>query len=125
MSAIKRFFSSHKTSSTSKINNIQQHENQISQNKSSNNTIVVEKVVPVTNGTVDHEETKENMAPPPFPSTEMPLKYFIRIEFDFRNKFILLRPDIVPSPTSPPPPETVMTDNNEEKKPAYVLSYFD
>jgi len=71
MSAIKRFFSSHKTSSNSKVNNIQQNDNQISQTKSSNNITVVEKV---GTGTVEHEEIKENMAPPPFPSKEISIK---------------------------------------------------
>ncbi len=69
MSAIKRFFSSHKTSSHSKVNNTQQQETQI---KSSNNVAVVEKV------TVEHEESKENMASPPFPSTEIILKYIMQ-----------------------------------------------
>jgi hypothetical protein len=87
MSAIKRFFSSHKTSSNSKINHNQQHENQTSQNKSST---IVEKGVTVANGTVDHEETKENMAPPPFPSTEILLKYIIRIESCSWTQSILL-----------------------------------
>jgi len=68
MSAIKRFFSSHKTSSNSKVNNIQQNEIQISQNKSS----IIEKV-PVIN---EQEEIKENTSP----SIEIPLK-----------------PDIIPS----------------------------
>jgi len=68
MSAIKRFFSSHKTSSNSKVNNHpQQNETQISQNKSS----VIEKV-PVTN---DQEEIKENTSP----AIEIPLKYIIQI----------------------------------------------
>ncbi len=71
MSAIKRFFSSHKTSSNSKVNNTQQHEIQISQNKSS----VIEKV-PVIN---EQEEIKENTSP----SIEIPLKYIIEISFHF------------------------------------------
>jgi hypothetical protein len=83
MSAIKRFFSSHKTSSHSKVNNSQQQEPQI---KSSNNIIVVEKVT-VTNGTVDHEGSKENMASPPFPSTEITLKYNHIV---FINKFLFV-----------------------------------
>jgi hypothetical protein len=64
MSAIKRFFSSHKTSSHSKVN----HENPTSENKSS----VIEKV-PVIN---DQEEVKENTSP----LAELPLKYLIQIE---------------------------------------------
>jgi len=71
MSAIKRFFSSHKISSNSKFNANQHHEIQTSQNKFS--VVIVEKVT-VTNGTVDHEDIKENMALPLFPSTEIPLK---------------------------------------------------
>jgi hypothetical protein len=35
--------------------------------------MVVEKVT-ITNGTVDHEDMNENMLPPLFPSTEIPLK---------------------------------------------------
>jgi hypothetical protein len=70
MSAIKRFFSSHKTSANSKVHNNQQNDIKPSQNKSSSTTVIVEKVTG-TNGPVDHEE---NMAPPPFPSKEMPLK---------------------------------------------------
>jgi hypothetical protein len=66
MSAIKRFFSSHKTSSNSKINHNLQHENQTLQNKSS----VIEKVT-----VTEHEEIKENTSP----STELPLKYIIQI----------------------------------------------
>ena len=60
MSAIKRFFSSHKTTSNSKINSSQHHENQTSQNKSSNSTIVTVEKIPVTNETLDHEEIKED-----------------------------------------------------------------
>jgi hypothetical protein len=71
MSAIKRFFSSHKTSSNSKVNNTQQNEIQISQNKSS----IIEKV-PVIN---EQEEIKENTSP----SIEIPIKYIIEISFHF------------------------------------------
>ncbi|CAF0788426.1 unnamed protein product [Adineta steineri] len=104
MSAIKRFFSSHKTSSNSKVNNNnqQQQDAQNSQNKSSNNTTVtVEKVV-INTEVIDHEESKENMASPPFPSTEISLKS-----------------DITPSPTTPPSSSSsdiLLTINNEEKK---------
>jgi hypothetical protein len=70
MSAIKRFFSSHKTSSNSKVNHPQNHENSTSQNKSS----VIEKL-PVTN---EQEEVKENTSP----LAELPLKYSIEIEFE-------------------------------------------
>ncbi|CAF0887474.1 unnamed protein product [Adineta steineri] len=101
MSAIKRFFSSHKTSSNSKVNNNNQQQ-QDAQNKSSNNTTVtVEKVV-INTEIIDHEESKENMASPPFPSTEISLKS-----------------DITPSPTTPPSSSSsdiLLTINNEEKK---------
>jgi len=94
MSAIKRFFSSHKTSSNSKINNHHsQHEIQTSQIKSSS----IEKVT-VINGTIDQEEIKENTSP----SIES-----------------LSSPDIVPSPSSL---EMVTTINNEEKKTTYVCT---
>ncbi|CAF3633858.1 unnamed protein product [Rotaria sordida] len=74
MSAIKRFFSSHKTSSNSKVNNSQHHDNQTSQNKSSNNTVISgggdgEKLTE-TNETVEQEEIKENMTP----TMEIPMK---------------------------------------------------
>jgi hypothetical protein len=71
MSAIKRFFSTHKISSNSKVNANQHHEIPTAQNKFS--VMVVERVT-ITNGTVDHEDIKENMVPPLFPSTEIPLK---------------------------------------------------
>lgn len=77
MSAIKRFFSSHKTTSNSKLNHIQQHESQTSQTKLSNTTSVAVEKLPVVNGTVENEETKENMVSPPFPSSEIMLKYLI------------------------------------------------
>lgn len=87
MSALKRFFSSHKTSSTSKINNSQHHENQTSQTKSSSTNIAIVEKVPVTAETVNHEEIKENTSPPPFPPPEIPTKYRI-LHSDLRN-FIL------------------------------------
>ncbi|CAF3348744.1 unnamed protein product [Rotaria sp. Silwood1] len=95
MSAIKRFFSSHKTSSNSKVNNSQHHENQTSQNKSSNNIIVGGEKLTVTNETVEQEEIKENMVPPTFSTTEISIKS-----------------ESVPSPTSP---EKMSSNNNEEK----------
>jgi hypothetical protein len=64
MSAIKRFFSSHKNSSSSKVHHPQNHENKSS---------VIEKV-PVIN---EQEEVKENTSP----VAELPLKYLIQIEF--------------------------------------------
>ncbi|CAF0840418.1 unnamed protein product [Rotaria sordida] len=73
MSAIKRFFSSHKTSSNSKVNNSQHHDNQTSQNKSSNNTVISggdsEKLTE-TNETIEQEEIKENITP----TMEIPMK---------------------------------------------------
>ncbi|CAF0781439.1 unnamed protein product [Rotaria sp. Silwood1] len=95
MSAIKRFFSSHKTSSNSKVNNSQHHENQTSQNKSSNNIIVGGEKLTVTNETVEQEEIKENMVPSTFSTTEISIKS-----------------DSVPSSTSP---EIMSSNNNEEK----------
>jgi hypothetical protein len=69
MSAIKRFFTSHKTSSNSKVNiNNQQNETQTSQNKSS----IIEKVT-VINETIDQEEIKENTSP----SIDIASKYII------------------------------------------------
>ena len=67
MSAIKRFFSSHKTSSNSKVNPHLQQENQTAQTKAS----VIEK-----GPTTDHDESKENTSP----SIELPSKYGIQIE---------------------------------------------
>ncbi|CAF4486810.1 unnamed protein product, partial [Rotaria sp. Silwood2] len=96
MSAIKRFFSSHKTSSNSKVNNSQHHENQTSQTKLSNNIAVGGEKLIVTNETVEQEEIKENMVPPTFSTTEIQIKS-----------------DSIPSPTSP---EIVSSNNNEEKK---------
>ena len=55
MSAIKRFFSSHKTSSHSKANPPSNHDHQTSQNKPT----VTDKV----NGPIEHEEIKENTSP--------------------------------------------------------------
>jgi hypothetical protein len=77
MSAIKRFFSSHKTSSHSKVNHTQNHENPTSENKSS----VIEKV-PVIN---DQEEVKENTSP----LAELPLKYLIQIESEIPLYFLI------------------------------------
>ncbi|CAM4747953.1 unnamed protein product [Rotaria magnacalcarata] len=99
MSAIKRFFSSHKTTSNSKINSSQHHENQTSQNKSSNNTIVTIEKIPVTNETFDHEEIKENTTP----TTEMPIKS-----------------DTIPSP---PSPEIGTSNDNDEKKSSKSTSW--
>ena len=63
MSAIKRFFSSHKTSSHSKNNSTSNHDTQTSQSK----PVVTDKVTVL----VDHDESKENTSP----IAELPSKY--------------------------------------------------
>lgn len=66
MSAIKRFFSSHKTSAQPKTP--QTTENVNLTNKSSTTTLIAPEKIKVTPEIIDQDDPKENMAPPPFPS---------------------------------------------------------
>ncbi|CAF0749101.1 unnamed protein product [Adineta ricciae] len=103
MSAIKRFFSSHKTSSNVKNNQNQQQDSHVSQSKlPANNTTPAVPVDKVTVATeiVENDESKENMASPPFPSIDIPLK----------------SDTTAISPTTSPTSEPVLANNHEEKR---------
>jgi hypothetical protein len=76
MSAIKRFFSSYKTSAQSKAHvNVQSTESQSSVTKSSINVpALVDKVI-VPLEIIDHDDIKENVVSPSYPYHDIPLKY--------------------------------------------------
>lgn len=99
MSAIKRFFSSHKTSSHSKTNPPSNHENQISQTKST--------VPDKAHGPPEHDEIKENTSP----IAELPSKYF---SFHQRSHCLYTSSFLFRVNTTSP--ELITPDNNEEKK---------
>ncbi|CAF1682549.1 unnamed protein product [Adineta ricciae] len=103
MSAIKRFFSSHKTSSNVKNNQNQQQDSHVSQSKlpaiNTTSAVPVDKVTVATE-IVENDESKENMASPPFPSIDIPLK----------------SDTTAISPTTSPTSEPVLASNHEEKR---------
>ena len=91
MSAIKRFFSGHKTSATAKVHHANStNESPIVNSKSVLPTPAITDKIKMTNETVVQTDHKENLDPPPFPSSEIPLKSRF---FNHRSNQILLTID--------------------------------